>query len=61
MFIGAVSGTAVSAGALGDAGLPGHRDCKSVLQCASQEPICLVDVAKPVTCNKLALLVKGRV
>lgn len=58
LFIGALSGTAVNARAMDDIILPGHRDSKSVLPHASQEPICLADIAWPVRENKLALLVK---
>lgn len=61
LLIGALSGTVVNARAMDDTGLPGHRDSKSVLPHASQEPICLADVAWPVRDNKLALLVKESV
>ncbi len=40
--------------AMDDTGLPGYRDSKSVLPHASQEPICLADIAWPVRDNKLA-------
>lgn len=55
------SGTAVNARVLGDTGLPGHRDSKSVVPRVSQEPICLADVAQPVRDNKLALHIKEKV
>ncbi len=54
LLIGALSGTTVNAMAMDDTGLPGYRDSKSVLPHASQEPICLADIAWPVRDNKLA-------